>query len=117
MARRKSRDAFAPQLHDVSHLVHPDQDDYPDGEPDGEQQRISSYANEHGQRSAQELDLEKEKRQALELGEQEPYSGERRDPALDNAPQAAFRPQGLIPGFWSRPFEVAAEDGLSCLAA
>jgi hypothetical protein len=52
--------------------VHPDQDDYPHGEPDGEQQSICPYADEHGQRRAQELDFEKEKRQALELREQEP---------------------------------------------
>src|ERR687897_1676778 len=109
--------AFAPKLHYVPHLVHPDQDDYPDREPDGKQQGICPNADEHGQRSAQKLYLQKEQRQALELCEQEPYRGERRNPALDDAPQATFWPQRLIPGFWPRPFEVAAEDRLSCLVA
>ena len=96
--RGRGRDALAPELQDVPHLVHPDQDHYPDREPDREEQGIRPDADEHGQRRAQELDLEKEQRQPLELCEQQPDRGERREQALDDAPQATFWPQGLILG-------------------
>ena len=80
----------------------------------------SAYApmlTQHGQRRAQNLTLSKSSASPLNFASKSPTAASGARTTLDDAPQATFRLQGLILRLRPRPFEVAAEDGLSRLVA
>ena len=111
----RSRDALAPQLQDVAHLVDPDQDDYPHREPHWEEQGVQPRCST-SMVSAVPINLTLSRRSArpLNFTSSTPItaSGARR--RLITL-QALSGFEGLVRRLRPWPFEVAAEDWLSRL--